>query len=237
MLKTRYAIVFVILFTVVSFCNAITITLEWEPVQTTVSGEPLGADRYYKLLYGSTSGDYFRSIVVTNGARAHLTLEYNKTFFFCVKTCTDSGESAFSEALLWTAPVMPDIDFDGLSDDWETFYFGSLSRAGSNTDTDGNGVNDLEEFIAGTDPLNASDGTSLAISSSGTINFLARQATGSGYENRIRRYRLLHSGSLADADWVPVPDMDGIAAEGQLVSCDLPAKSSVGYYRTETYLD
>ena len=45
----------------------------------------------------------------------------------------------------------PDTDGDGMDDAWEQQYFGNLARDGSG-DFDGDGVTDLQEFIAGTDP-------------------------------------------------------------------------------------
>jgi hypothetical protein len=48
----------------------------------------------------------------------------------------------------------PDSDGDGIPDAWENQYFGNLSRTGTN-DFDGDGVLDLAEFIADTNPTNA----------------------------------------------------------------------------------
>ena len=47
-----------------------------------------------------------------------------------------------------------DTDGDGLPDDWERFYFGSLARTGDE-DTDADGVTNAAEFAAGTDPKDA----------------------------------------------------------------------------------
>jgi hypothetical protein len=44
-----------------------------------------------------------------------------------------------------------DTDGDGMDDDWEVTYFGNKSRNGTG-DFDGDGVSDLQEFLAGTDP-------------------------------------------------------------------------------------
>ena len=46
-----------------------------------------------------------------------------------------------------------DTDGDGMDDDWEMAYFGTLARDGSG-DFDGDGMTDKQEFLAGTDPTN-----------------------------------------------------------------------------------
>jgi len=46
-----------------------------------------------------------------------------------------------------------DTDGDGMEDDWEMAYFGTLARDGTG-DFDGDKVSDLVEFRSGTDPLN-----------------------------------------------------------------------------------
>jgi Tol biopolymer transport system component len=46
-----------------------------------------------------------------------------------------------------------DTDGDGMDDDWEIAYFGTLARDGSG-DFDGDGQTDRQEFLAGTDPTN-----------------------------------------------------------------------------------
>jgi hypothetical protein len=50
-----------------------------------------------------------------------------------------------------------DNDGDGLPDDWENFYFGALGQGATN-DADGDGVSNLAEYQAGTNPTNAASG-------------------------------------------------------------------------------
>ncbi len=50
--------------------------------------------------------------------------------------------------------AVPDYDNDGLLDQWEIQFFGSLS-ADPNADADGDGLSNNHEFLAGTNPTNA----------------------------------------------------------------------------------
>ena len=54
-----------------------------------------------------------------------------------------------------------DSDSDGLRDDWEQFHFASLSNHATN-DLDGDGLNNLAELRAGTNPTNAASALRLA---------------------------------------------------------------------------
>lgn len=50
-----------------------------------------------------------------------------------------------------------DSDNDGIPDWWEMLHFGNLTTADATSDSDSNGVSDLAEYIAGTDPNNPTD--------------------------------------------------------------------------------
>lgn len=47
-----------------------------------------------------------------------------------------------------------DEDEDGMADWWETLYFGNILVSDGTEDTDGDGLTDLYEYLAGTDPTN-----------------------------------------------------------------------------------
>ena len=64
----------------------------------------------------------------------------------------DRGRSERIDLRLGTPPV--DADGDGLADAWEVQHFGGLS-ANPSGDPDGDGVNNLREFRAGTNPNDA----------------------------------------------------------------------------------
>jgi hypothetical protein len=48
-----------------------------------------------------------------------------------------------------------DCDNDGIPDSWEEDYFGSSIGADPEDDPDADGLNNLGEYVAGTDPTNA----------------------------------------------------------------------------------
>ena len=63
-----------------------------------------------------------------------------------------------------------DTDNDGLPDDWEMFYFGNLDQ-GANDDSDGDGVSNLNEDRAGTDPTQATSAFYLAVTNTTALRW------------------------------------------------------------------
>ena len=57
-----------------------------------------------------------------------------------------------SQRTVFTINSISDTDGDGLPDDWEMEYFGTLDRDGTG-DFNENGVSDLDEYLNGTNPL------------------------------------------------------------------------------------
>jgi hypothetical protein len=63
-----------------------------------------------------------------------------------------------------------DTDNDGLPDDWEMFYFGNLNQ-GPNDDPDGDGVSNLAEYRAGTDPTRSDSAFYVKTSTATALNW------------------------------------------------------------------
>ncbi len=109
------------------------------------SAEPGVAATPGTLVLGLSPANYLRQNVTLDGQR--LTLSGAPGQF--PVSVTDRGRSQRIDLVLGTVPA--DSDGDGLSDAWEQQYFSGLS-ADPNADPDGDGVNNLREYRAGTNP-------------------------------------------------------------------------------------
>jgi hypothetical protein len=87
-----------------------------------------------------------------------------------------------------------DSDSDGLPDDWENFYFGSLA-SGATNDVDGDGVSNLSEHQAGTMP-------NAALS---RFKVLKLQHEAEATELHFGRLRICNPGRLRPTQCCPTP--------------------------------
>jgi Bacterial TSP3 repeat len=142
-----------------------------------------------------------------------------------------------------TAPDEPDTDNDLLPDSWELRWFGNLTTAGLEMDTDGDGLSDRVEYIAGTDPTKPTPGLSLEARWKGGqvgVSFPALGVEGAGYQNAERHYRLESTPSPGPgAVWSPVAGFsDHTADSGSVIlSCVLsPEAGATRFYRLCVWL-
>jgi hypothetical protein len=93
-----------------------------------------------------------------------------------------------------------DSDGDTMDDDWEWAYFGTLARNGS-LDSDGDGLSDLAEFQAGTNPLNK-----LSVLRALTVSNLASGTCAIVWSTTPqRRYHLQYRTDDAAGEWLDIP--------------------------------
>lgn len=93
----------------------------------------------------------FATIAVVYGCVFFAVYSINKVEF--AETAKKLSSSAVNTTIVDTDIFYLDSDMDGITDDYETEFFGTDP---SSADTDGDGMTDGEEFLAGTDPLTAS---------------------------------------------------------------------------------
>lgn len=195
--------------------HAASLALEWEPATARIDETPLDAVASYRIYYGTESRVYTHRVEVASGTSATIDgLIDGQTYYFAVTTVDGFGiESAQSTELAWNST---DTDFDQLPDAWEGLKFGGIgmSAGGSQDNYDESGGSDLEEYIAGTDPVNAdSEFVIELMADTGrlTVVFPATKAEGPGYENKRRMFSLEQtSGGLTN--WRAV---HGMPVEGQ----------------------
>jgi hypothetical protein len=113
-----------------------------------------------------------------------------------------------------------DTDTDGLPDDWERAYFGDLSQA-ADGDFDGDGVSNLDEFRAGTNPKDpasrlrilsakVSPGAPAVLSFPYAANRQYRIETAGELGNWQSAEGILRYGSTGEAEWTgtTIPSTD-----------------------------
>lgn len=100
-----------------------------------------------------------------------------------------------------------DSDGDGMPDWWESLYAPTLNPANpadANLDPDGDGMSNLNEYIAGTNPTQASS----------ALRFISVEATGGNnarmYFNAVsnRSYSILYKNGMVDATWTKLFDVN-----------------------------
>lgn len=96
----------------------------------------------------------------------------------------------------------PDRDGDGMTDGFELAYFGSPTAGDSNADGDGDGVKNVDEFVAGTAPNNGASAfriLNIAPNSPSTQVITWSSVPG-------KRYQVWFRDDLASGNWQLVPD-------------------------------
>ena len=129
-------------------------------------------------------------------------------------------------ALSLSVPAIVDTDGDGMEDQWETNYFGTLARDGTG-DFDGDGATDLFEFLTGTDPTDpnskfcATISGTLTAGQNPTINWPLAPG---------KSYRVQYKDDLGDPTW---HDLSGsitqVGSQGRVV--DLTPATGQRWYR------
>jgi hypothetical protein len=119
-----------------------------------------------------------------------------------------------------------DTDGDGLPDEWETNYFGSLTNANANIDSDGDSFTNLQEYQTGTNPTNALDRLKILSGNPVGNDIVVLFASAAG-----RRYSLESRDDLSGGTWTPaVTNIGGVA--GATAVTDIGGATANGrFYR------
>jgi hypothetical protein len=136
--------------------------------------------------------------------------------------------------------LVEDADQDDVPDEWEVAEYGSVGVWGADDDPDGDGLSNIEEYIAGTGATNPGSCFDVDLHLEGAdliVSFVARQATGAGYDGLERRYSLERRASLsANAVWSVVADQTNTLGQGQTVRYTNTSPTGVTLYRGRVWL-
>jgi len=133
-----------------------------------------------------------------------------------------------------------DTDQDGLSDAWETDALGGTG-ADPDGDADSDGVLNIEEYVAGTDPGDETGYLKLENRLQNgriLVELQTVPADGPGYEGRVRHYALEQDFDFGGAGlWTPVAAHADIIGAGQTVVYTNPASSPTAVFRARVWLE
>ncbi|MBN1669864.1 MAG: lamin tail domain-containing protein [Kiritimatiellae bacterium] len=132
-----------------------------------------------------------------------------------------------------------DADQDALPDAWEQAFSADLSDS---ADPDGDGLSNLEEWIAGGDPTETDSCLSVDLGIRAgriVVSFPTIPAAGPGYEGRTRHYALEvcpDLGGLQSGGWLPVAGYADIVGDGDTVAYTNAAPGGMSSYRARVWL-
>ena len=205
-------------------------------------GDPVAHDAFAASNLSSTT-----NIVLTGASLPELRAGANIAALQVFNRSLTSGDLTIELALTAlegsTLAASEDPDGDGMDDEWETGQFGGtdVGLGAPDEDFDGDGVRNIDEYIAGTGAADA--GSTFAVTvilgpAGLEVSFPTVLAAGSGYEGLTRHYQLQQRGDLnAAGQWLPVPGCEDIPADGSVFTHTVTSPAAGTCYRGRVWLE
>ena len=195
-------------------------------VSTGSGGNGLASVDGYKVLYPSPAFGAGRVIANNGGA------DY---WGNSVPALSKPSLGAYNGSAL---PV--DANADGIADAWVSHYFAANPAAGTATNCyNGNRFNNLQNYIAGCDPTNATDAFQVMIAHSNgmpVVWFPTKVLTTDFYGTMFRHYALEQLSNVMSTNWSRVPGLEDLSATGYPVVFADSAATNSCFYRAKVWL-
>ena len=177
----------------------------------------------------STAVTVFRAWNWNAGAGSDYDVFFNNLAL--ITTNAGQGTSTSATVTITRQAGITDTDGDGLPDSWELAYFGSSTGSLPTVDSDGDGVDNRDEFYADTNPTNSASFFPNVISEWEPGNFVMTFEAGSPTTNS-RVYDVWVATNLLNPLWLPRQLNVPGALNGGPVTLVVTNEGEWGYYRT-----
>jgi len=146
-------------------------------------------------------------------------------------------------------PYIADTDYlfsadTGTIASWRLLYFNTAESAGTaadESDPDGDGLTNAQEYLFGTNPTESNQGGLLGLTSDGNrlvLTFAATHATGDGYAGLARHYSVQSTTDLAtSSSWAAIEGYSDVVGGGQAVTITRPLGTKNCFFRLMIWLE